>query len=1436
MKNISAFLALLTLCIYLAAADPCESVSGFGEALFVPADGLELDDVEFVAELGSTKYYFGKESIKVIDFKPGAALNLGDESTETFLDSVYRSDLIFLGANPEVQIIARKPSVAKFNYYLSNRSVENLDSYKEIVYKNLYDKVDLIFYFDEYDRIKSRFEAGANSDLGNARIRYVGAARPETDGSGKPAIFVAGEKFRTSFSVEYPNKNEIPAKEEIICFAEEDRLLFKCKNELPMRGNIDLLWSTYFGGAGADHAYELQLDRVNNIYLAGTTLSDNFPTTPGAFQSTRRLMDAYIAKFSYQGEMRWCTLYGGSESEYCNSAGIDTQLRVSIAGWTWSDDFPVSGDAFQTEYQGGQTDGFVVRFDENGNRYWGTYFGGPATEHIYDVTPDGSGDPIIAGWTTSHTFPVSDDGLHEDTKNGAESAFVAKLTRDGVFDWGTYLGGDSLDVIEAIDLDLQDDSFVVCGYTKSDNMPKTGATNDPTHNGQIDGFVARYYANGQLNWVSYIGGSGNDYCEDVMFDASKSYLIAGYTDSDDFPTQNAYSSTNAGSYDAFLTKWNRFSNTIFATYIGGSGHDQAFDVAICEGDRPAIGGRTLSEDWPAESPTVQRELTGASDACAAKFYPDGQLEWSTFLGGSGGEWAYGIASDLYGNVFLAGDTDSPDFPIINSPYDDTHNMIIDGFLAKMCASFPEAYVEIEGDTAFCVGGSVKLSGPPGYKKYLWNSGGSAREITVEHGGTYFLTVWDDNNCFAVSDPVTITVYRNPYPVILGKTEICEEDSARLSVHLPFESYLWSTGSTDSVIYARETGAYSVTVIDSNGCEGTASHYLEAMPVPDPHIRGPLTVCANSEDIVYYITGNAKNDYIWDAEGGDWIYGKDSISIIVDWGGAGQGVVYVTEVGSRGCVGYDTIYVDIADELKPEITSDIGAFDMCEGDSLTLDAGEGYAYYRWNDGASTRFKKVKTSGEYSVIVRDASDCEGFDTVTVVTHPNPEPIITGPEFVCEGQNEAVYVTEDVPGYNYEWTVGGGDLISGQGTPSIVIRWPNSGTGTADLKVTVGATDCMGVAPTLEVEIAPKLIPEIIADGPLEFCRGDSVTLRTEKTYDNYLWSTGETTEIVTIKDSGDVWVYVEQDAGCSGYSDTLTVVVHEVPEKPEITVGGDTLFCTRSAAYQWNKDGAEIPGANEYFYFPTETGTYSVRIENEFGCDAESDELYQWRGVAFAEIGVPDTIFVKVGELFDLPASIVRSDNLNRVGAYDYKAYFRFNKSTILPRSDYETITETDSEFDMIVAGTRGDSVGLLTNLEFLAVWGDEECSEIFLDSLVFEEWEVEVDPVYAVMCLTDLCRAGGNRLYLDGESFSLSEVKPNPVSGIARIDFSASEVGFLSLEIRSVSGRKVADLFAEDVEPGEYFVEFDAAKFPSGVYSVILRGPTQIEARRMIIAK
>ncbi len=398
-----------------------------------------------------------------------------------------------------------------------------------------------------------------------------------------------------------------------------------------------VVYSTYLGGTGdLDAAVACAVDASGNLYVVGGTDSADFPTTDGAFQRTfNGGTDGFVAKLNTDGsQLLYSTYLGGSGFDFngTDDLVLDPVGDVVVTGDTNSTDFPTTTGAYQTANAGGQgrfcknpaCDVVVVKLNATGtDLIYSTYLGGPGDDGYPHLALDAVGDVYVAWLAAEQRFPTTPGAFQPHFGGGSTDAMVAKLDPTGSsLMYATYLGGGGDDYAGSIAVDATGDAYVG-GFTCSRNFPVTsgafqtkdagGTTICWAVRGPFDGFITRINPQGTgLVFSTYLGGSGIDLALVAGIDHSGRVVVAGGTDSTDFPvTADAFQATNHGGVDEVIAELSADGSELpFSTYWGGTATDSMNGFVLDGSDNLYVTGCTESTDYPVTPGAFQTTFQG----------------------------------------------------------------------------------------------------------------------------------------------------------------------------------------------------------------------------------------------------------------------------------------------------------------------------------------------------------------------------------------------------------------------------------------------------------------------------------------------------------------------------------------------------------------------------------------------------------------------------------------------------------------------------------------------------------------------------------------------------------------------------------------------------------------------------------------------------------
>ncbi|MDQ3962955.1 MAG: SBBP repeat-containing protein [Actinomycetota bacterium] len=446
-----------------------------------------------------------------------------------------------------------------------------------------------------------------------------------------------------------------------------------------------LTYATYLGGAGISESINAVVtDAAGNAFVTGT-VDGTIPATEDAFQSTPAGMtDAFVAKLDAAGQPVWISYFGGSHADNGSAIAVAADGSVYIAGTTLSDDLPTTPGAFQRDFKGENTgcefacagDAFVARFLDDGSALtYATYLGGDLNEGASALAVSAAGDALVAGWTTSPDFPTS-PGAYDTTYNLPScfdmcdaDVFVARLNAAGThLAKATFFGGTSWDSPAGLDVDA-DGNVYVGGSTRSTDLPTTpGAIQtDKEGKGDFDfsGFVAAFDDDlSATPYVTYFGRASEDHVTALAVGSDGGAWITGFGGRGIPTTTDALQRERRGPSDAFVTGFTPDGSALtYSTRFGGTREDYGRGIALDDQGRVAVLGSTASSDLRTRR-ALQPGNGGFDDLFFLRFRPGASRpQHSTYIGGGGFEAATALALSPDGSAYLAGSSESRGLPL-----------------------------------------------------------------------------------------------------------------------------------------------------------------------------------------------------------------------------------------------------------------------------------------------------------------------------------------------------------------------------------------------------------------------------------------------------------------------------------------------------------------------------------------------------------------------------------------------------------------------------------------------------------------------------------------------------------------------------------------------------------------------------------------------------
>jgi hypothetical protein len=499
-----------------------------------------------------------------------------------------------------------------------------------VTYADLWAGITLNYTADAGSIYTTTYTLAPGANPGDIRLAYNAPPTLNNDGTLSIAFETGAMTENAPMAWQDINNQRVPVDVSFRVSGQEVTFALGAYNpRYALTIDPSLTWNTFLGGSGDDRGYGIAVDGSGNVYVAGLSSS----TWGSPVRAHSNGIDAFVAKLDSSGALTWNTFLGGDGWEEGYGIAVDGSGNVYVTGEsyaTWGS--PVRAYA-------GNLDGFAAKLDSTGSLVWNTFLGGSGSDTGNGIAVDGSGNAYVTGFSNA-TWGTPVAGREYTSGN---DAYAAKLNSSGGLTWNAFLGGSGSDSGAGIAVDGSGNVYVA-GYSYAAwGSPVRAYTNGN------DTFAAKLDSAGSLTWHTFLGGNGTDSGAGIAVDGSGNVYVTGTSGATWGSPLRAYTGGN----DAFAAKLNSSGALTWNSFLGGVGYDISFGIAVDGSGNASVVG-VSGTAWG--SPT--RAFSGGADAFDARFTASGALAGTTFLGGSGNDYSYGIAMDGSGNVYVTGLSDA----------------------------------------------------------------------------------------------------------------------------------------------------------------------------------------------------------------------------------------------------------------------------------------------------------------------------------------------------------------------------------------------------------------------------------------------------------------------------------------------------------------------------------------------------------------------------------------------------------------------------------------------------------------------------------------------------------------------------------------------------------------------------------------------------------
>ncbi len=1106
-----------------------------------------------------------------------------------------------------------------YNFYLGNNQSKwagKVPAFQEIVYENIYENIDILTY-SNHGQLKYDFVISPNADPSQIILEYTGVNDLFLkDGQLNVVTSVNTVQESKPYAFQMIDGNEIAIACEYQLLNNQVRFHFPEGYDRSHELIIDpeVLAATLSGTNGSDnYGHTATYDNGGNIYAGGISFGVGYPTTDGAFQETfsdgNWGVDICVSKFNPDGtSLIYATYIGGEDGDYPHSMVVDSDEQLCVYGSSTSLDYPISDNAFQTSFGGGDADIVITKLNIDGTALVGsTFVGGSETDgrNIMSLNPnygeayrgeinvDAQGNIFIASTSASDDFPVTSNA-YQTTFNTDNTGFgdpqdgvVLKINGDlSTMYWATYLGADNADTAAGVRIDDFGNVFVT-GIAGSENFPTSAGTLQPDWpGGQQSAYIAMISPEGsQLLNSTFWGTEGDDRSYFIDIDEDLIIHIYGQTSGEMPITPDTYF-FNEGS-SQFIAGFNyELTELEFSTVIGtgsSSGNEDfvpvAFMVDKCNGiyfsGYQADGGLPLTDDYISNAANtfyLAKLTPKAEELVFGSYYGNADhVDGGTSRFDKGGIVYQAVCSGDFSQMETNSDAWAPGQSI---------GWDVGVFKIDFEIETVTALSSVTPSTSGCIPLDIDFTytGQDGVE-FFWDFGDDATSTeenpthTYTETGTYdvMLIAINDNTCNE-RDTFYLQIDALDNSSSISSLGICEgNNSAFLDAFTVGATYAWQDGNTNATYEATTAGVYWVDV-SLDGCSRRDTFLVQSLSPFQIDLGPDLLFCDEYPDVTIDAQNPSAMGYIWNN-------GEVSQSITVNEGG----LYWVGIEDDNGCITRDSILVAYTETPEVNLGPDT---TLCAGQPVTLDATIPGATYTWQDLTTNPVYTSMFPGEYIVEV-DLFSCIDTDTINIFA-PTPMTLALGQDqSACDVESFVIDAFNPFA-ETYLWS---------DGTTGSTLTITEGGA------YAVQITDAVNCVLNDTIEFVFGTTP--VFDLPdTVLCEGETLVVDVGDIDGNYLWQDSSTQAVFSTSEEGTYWVEIE-DEGCYGV-DSMTL---DISYEPGLALQSTDLDCfdicdgsieaflssaSSTFEFAWNN------GSNTSNLTDLCAGTYLVTISDQYDC--------------------------------------------------------------------------------------------------------------------------------------------------------------------------------------------------------------------------------------------
>ncbi|WP_291133387.1 T9SS type B sorting domain-containing protein [Flavobacterium sp. UBA7682] len=1165
--------------------------------------------------------------------------------------SYHRIDIDFVNYNSSVRLVSEGKISDYDNYYnvvSKPEGVLNVYKFQKVTYQNIYPHIDVVFFIpeDKSKPVEYNFVIKPNGKISDIQLKFKGAKTALVDNKIKMNVRFGIMEETMPFSWTENDKKAIAISYKKIS---KNTYGFKSSENLDNKTIIIdpvpiRLWGTYYGLGSNFELIALDTDSSGNLYFSGHTGDSANMATAGSHDTTLTgFSDGFLAKFDTNGTRIWGTYYGGNNSDSFYALKQSNNELVLTGGTNSTTNISTPGSFKETLTVGGfnNLDVFIVKFDLNGQRVWGTYFGGENTDYPLNLDLDPMNNIVIVGETYSING-IATPGTFKDYKsvpvnpNTVGEGFITKFNPSGFQIWGSYY---FLCEIRGVGIDSNSNIFFSGDVSNNTFDFTTSGTHQPNFIYNTDTGVANYSSylikfdpNGQRIWGTYYGKAW-EYNHCLKIDHNDDIILSGYTRSTELiATLNAHQpnlNPNAQSAsDAYLAKFNQSGQLVWGTYYGGDDQEdlQRYTIDIDESNNIFLEGNTMSTNNISTIDSYNYTPNGWYDAFIVKFNPLGVRLWGTYFGGNNGDFATTIKYDKQGIFFIAGNTYSPNEISTAGSYQPLMNGSRCFFIEKFkdCLSATEALSNnpcIGEDLNLTASGGTNYTwtGPNGFTSNLQNP--TITNANATHSGQYTCVVTGTGGCDnTITVDVIVGDVTKPIPDILNLPTINGDCTTVIPIPTATDNCSGIVnGTTTNPLNYPLPGTYTVqwNYDDGNGNIETQNQTVVISAVTLPIANSPQTFCIQQNATVNNIAITGQNIQWYDAPtGGNLLNSTTALQ---------NGTTYYVSQTLNSCESSRvSVTINIQNTPAP-IGNSPQSFCALQNPTLNDITVTGTAINWYSSTTSTTVLPSNTllvDGTVYFATQTVNGCESINrlaiTISLIFSLNANDYATnvcdegnnGTEMVDLSQFDSFLINTSGNTFSYYKTYNGAEnQIIGE-------ELATNHTLNLGLNIIYVRIDSMnGCHQIVQLQLTLVPVPIITISDEIILCERGIVSVQADSGFDSYLWSTNATSPSIVINQAGNYSVTVTENHGSVTCSSTknFTVVLSNAPTITSI----DTVDWTDSensitvnavglGDYEYAIDGINFQNSNVFNGLPN--GAYLVTVRDKKECGIATEQVF------------------------------------------------------------------------------------------------------------------------------------------------------------------------------------------------------------------------------------